>query len=110
MKRSFLLLTCIVTGCLCGCSKLEVQPSESDLVFNDLASVWDEAMPLGNATVGELVWQKGDNLRLSLDRIDLWDMRPIEAFKGEDYTFEWVKNQVRKGDYDPVVDKFEKKA
>ena len=110
MKRAFYFVCVFALSCLFGCSKLEVQPSDSDLVFNDLAAVWDEAMPLGNATVGELVWQKGDNLRLSLDRIDLWDMRPIEAFKGEDYTFEWVKNQVRKGDYDPVVDKFEKKA
>ena len=110
MKRAFYFVCVFALSCLLGCSKLEVQPSDSDLVFNDLAAVWDEAMPLGNATVGELVWQKGDNLRLSLDRIDLWDMRPIEAFKGEDYTFEWVKNQVRKGDYDPVVDKFEKKA
>ena len=68
-----------------GCSRIKVEPSENDLVFNDLATVWDEAMPLGNATVGELVWQKGDNLRLSLDRIDLWDLRPIEALKCEDY-------------------------
>ena len=110
MKRAFYFVCVFALSCLFGCSKMEVQPSDSDLVFNDLAAVWDEAMPLGNATVGELVWKKGDNLRLSLDRIDLWDMRPIEAFKGEDYTFEWVKNQVRKGDYDPVVDKFEKKA
>ena len=91
-------------------SRIEVEPSDSDLMFGDLAAVWDEAMPLGNATVGELVWQKGDNLRLSLDRIDLWDLRPIEAFKGEDYSFEWVKEHVRKGDYDPVVDLFEKKS
>ena len=91
-------------------SRIEVEPSDSDLVFGDLATVWDEAMPLGNATVGELVWQKGDKLRISLDRIDLWDLRPIEAFQGEDYSFEWVKDHVRKGDYDPVVDLFEKKS
>ena len=36
-------------------SRIEVEPSDSDLVFGDLATVWDEAMPLGNATVGELV-------------------------------------------------------
>ena len=89
---------------------MEVEPSESDLVFNDLATVWDEAMPLGNATVGELVWQKGDNLRLSLDRIDLWDLRPIEAFKGEEYSFEWVKEHVRRGDYGPVTELFDKKG
>ena len=108
MKRTLLLLTCFAIGCFAGCSRLEVVTSESDLVFNDLATVWDEAMPLGNATVGELVWQKGDNLRLSLDRIDLWDLRPIEAFKGEEYSFEWVKEHVRRGDYGPVTELFDK--
>ena len=93
-----------------GCSRIKVEPSENDLVFNDLATVWDEAMPLGNATVGELVWQKGDNLRLSLDRIDLWDLRPIEALKCEDYSFEWVKEHLRRGDYGPVTELFDKKA
>lgn len=108
MKRTLLLLTYFAIGCFAGCSRLEVVTSESDLVFNDLATVWDEAMPLGNATVGELVWQKGDNLRLSLDRIDLWDLRPIEAFKGEEYSFEWVKEHVRRGDYGPVTELFDK--
>lgn len=110
MKKSFLLVTSVVIGCLCGCAKLDVQSSESDLVFNDLASVWDEAMPLGNASIGELVWQKGDNLRLSLDRIDLWDLRPVEVFNGEEYSFEWVKEHVRNNDFDPVIDFFDKKG
>ncbi|MBR5661343.1 MAG: hypothetical protein IKW99_07315 [Bacteroidales bacterium] len=91
-------------------SRIEVEPSDSDLVFGDLATVWDEAMPLGNATVGELVWQKEDKLRLSLDRIDLWDMRPIEAFKGEEFSFEWVKEHVRGNDYGPVTELFDKKG
>ena len=110
MKRVLLFCSCVLIGCLAGCSKLVVEPSDSDLVFGDLASVWDEAMPLGNASVGELVWQKGENLRLSLDRIDLWDLRPIEAFKGDEYSFEWVKNQVRKGEYGPVTELFDKKG
>ena len=36
-------------------------------------------MPLGNATIGEQVWHKG-----------------------EEYSFEWVKEHVRRGDYGPV--------
>ena len=93
-----------------GCSSWEVKPSDSDLVFSDLATVWDEAMPLGNAVVGELVWQKEDNLRFSLDRIDLWDLRPIDAFQSEEFSFDWVKDHVRRGDYAPVVDLFETKS
>lgn len=93
-----------------GCSFIETEPSDSDLIFSDLASVWDEAAPLGNATVGELVWQKGDNLRFSLDRIDLWDMRPIEVFQEDEYSFEWVKEHVRNNDFDPVIEFFDKKG
>lgn len=93
-----------------ACSGIEVRPSDSDLVYDSLATVWDEAMPLGNATVGELVWQKEDKLRLSLDRIDLWDLRPIEAFQGEKFSFDWVKDHVRSGDYGPVTELFDSKA
>ena len=93
-----------------GCCYVEPNPSDSDLVFNDLATVWDEAMPLGNASVGELVWQKEGNLRLSLDRIDLWDLRPVEVFQEEEYSFEWVKEHVRNKDFDPVIEFFDKKG
>ena len=88
-----------------GCASFEGEPLESDLVFEDLATVWDEAMPLGNATLGELVWQKGDNLRFSLDRIDLWDLRPTTTHMGDHFSFEWIKEHIRSGDYDPVLQK-----
>ena len=63
-------------------------------------------MPLGNATVGELVWQRGEQLRLSLDRIDLWDLRPSESHQGDHYSFDWIKAHIRSGAYDEVLEKF----
>ncbi|MBA4388520.1 MAG: hypothetical protein C0404_11100 [Verrucomicrobia bacterium] len=36
---------------------------------------WDEAVPLGNGLMGGLLWGEGRELRLSLDRGDLWDLR-----------------------------------
>ncbi|MBI4890694.1 MAG: glycoside hydrolase N-terminal domain-containing protein [Acidobacteria bacterium] len=41
---------------------------------------WDEAIPLGNGLMGGLLWGSGNELRLSLDRGDLWDLRPHPAF------------------------------
>lgn len=82
---------------------LSNRASESDLAFPQLAHRWDEAMPLGNATLGALVWQKGEHLRLSLDRIDLWDLRPIKERNDERFDFGWVKQAVREGDYDKVL-------
>ncbi len=89
---------------------LRVQPSASDLQFPDLATVWDEAMPLGNATLGALVWQRGDMLRFSLDRSDLWDLRPTDRYQGDHFSFEWVAKHIRARDYGPVIDKYERKA
>lgn len=36
---------------------------------------WDNALPLGNGLTGGLLWGEGRELRLSLDRGDLWDER-----------------------------------
>lgn len=86
---------------------LPTSTSESDLVFNALPKVWDEALPLGNATVGALVWQRDSVLRFSLDRVDLWDLRPTDSLAGPNYSFRWVQAQVRKKDYLPVQQKFD---
>lgn len=79
----------------------------NDLVFTDLAATWDEGMPLGNATIGSLVWQKGNSLRLSLDRTDLWDLRPTEFVESDIFKFSWVKEHVDKNDYGVVQQKLD---
>ena len=73
----------------CQTHELEVEPSSSDLQFTDLATVWDEAMPLGNATLGSLIWQRDGKLRFSLDRSDLWDLRPLDCFQSEFFSFQY---------------------
>jgi len=73
-----------------------------DLVSNTLASTWDEGVPLGNGMLGALIWKKGKCLRMSLDRADLWDLRPVAEFSGPEFRFSWVRKQVLKKDYDPV--------
>ena len=63
-----------------------ISHSSSDLVFDSLATRWDEGMPLGNAVVGELVWRRSGALRLSVDRTDLWDLRPVDSLSAVSYT------------------------
>lgn len=108
MKR-FLAFVCsglIMASCNndFNCS---VQPSENDLTFSGLATTWDEGVPLGNATVGALVWNKDSALRLSLDRTDLWDLRPSDSISGPNNRFAWVKEHIRAKDYLPVQKKFD---
>lgn len=84
-----------------------VSLSKSDLIFSSLAQSWDEAIPLGNATIGALIWKKDSTLRFSLDRTDLWDLRPTDSLSGDNYRFSWVKEQIQKKDYLPVQKKFD---
>ncbi|HTD40063.1 MAG TPA: glycoside hydrolase N-terminal domain-containing protein [Mucilaginibacter sp.] len=78
------------------------QSSNHDLYFDTLAKRWDEAIPLGNGMLGTLVWQKGEHLRFSLDRADLWDMRPMKGLHRKEFNYQWVIDQVNKKDYAPV--------
>ncbi|MBS1921194.1 MAG: glycoside hydrolase N-terminal domain-containing protein [Bacteroidetes bacterium] len=74
--------------------------SRYDLHFDSLAKRWDEAMPLGNGWLGALIWQKDDKLRMSLDRVDLWDDRPMPEIN--QLTFKWVAEKVKLNQYDSV--------
>jgi len=83
------------------------QSSVHDLHFDTLANRWDEAIPLGNGMLGALVWQKGDHLRFSLDRADLWDLRPMKGLHRKEFNYQWVLGQVLKKDYAPVQQYFD---
>ncbi|MGN0228408.1 MAG: glycosyl hydrolase family 95 catalytic domain-containing protein [Muribaculaceae bacterium] len=97
----------VATSCDTTARMCLAESSASDLAFDSLAGSWDEGMPLGNAVVGELVWQSGNALRLSLDRTDLWDLRPVDSLAGENYSFKWVREHIKSKDYYPVQKKFD---
>ena len=96
MKNLFLsILLCLCIQASCG------QPSEADnLKFPSLPTRWDHGFPLGNGMIGVLVWQKDSMLRLSVDRADLWDLRPTVDIKK--YTYKWAYQHRIKGDFDTV--------
>jgi len=70
------------------------------LEFSSIPDSWDEGFPLGNGMTGVLVWQKGDKLRLSIDRADLWDLRPTKEL--EKYSYNWAYQHRLSGDWDTV--------
>jgi alpha-L-fucosidase 2 len=94
--KHFLLiffLTCSV--------QLFSQPKpEHNLKLDSLPKSWDEGIPLGNGWLGALIWQKGTMLRLSLDRVDLWDDRPMPEI--DKLKFKWVVEKVKLNQYDSV--------
>lgn len=107
MNIKYALLFVIALSSCSQSDEFIVIPRSTDMIFNELAQSWDEGIPLGNATVGALVWQRDSVLRFSLDRTDLWDLRPVDSISGHNNRFSWVQEQVRKGDYLPVQKKFD---
>lgn len=98
MRKSALAFFLIMSLCTCS-AKLKTKKSVRDLRFMQLSPTRDEGIPLGNGVVGALVWQKDSVLRMSLDRSDLWDLRPGDSIAGVNNRFKWVYEQRMKGDY-----------
>jgi alpha-L-fucosidase 2 len=109
--KSKTLLIILFVSILFSCAKQKPQSKSHaaghNLVFNELAQVWDEAMPLGNAMVGNLVWQKEGKLRFSLDRADLWDLRPMENIDFDKWKFQNVYEHWKAGKYEDVQQAFD---
>lgn len=83
-------------------------PGEEDgLVFDTPAATWDEAFPLGNGIMGALLWGDGQPLRLSLDRSDLWDLRPVPEFSSENYNFDTMRRLHLEGNTQELIRLYE---
>lgn len=81
------------------------QKKSHDLQFDTLAARWDEGIPLGNAHIGALIWQRNGKIRFSLDRADLWDLRPMKGLHRKEFSYAWVQQQVKEKQYD-IVQKY----
>jgi alpha-L-fucosidase 2 len=107
MKR-YTLLPFLLLGLVYGLTaQSAIQPSPHDLVFDQLAGSWDEGIPLGNGMMGALVWEKEGKLRISLDRADLWDLRPMVNVYKEAYNYKWVKQNWEENHYKNVQKAFD---
>ena len=79
----------------------DAQPSgNNNLSFSSIPGRWDHGFPLGNGMIGVLVWQHDGMLRLSVDRADLWDLRPTADI--DKYTYKWAYQRRLSGDFDSV--------
>lgn len=103
------LLTLLVVLIIFSCNKSDFANSKQKhkLVFDELAQTWDEAIPLGNGILGTLVWEKNGKLRFSLDRADLWDLRPMENIDFNKWTFNKVYQFWKADRYDEVQKAFD---
>lgn len=102
------ILTLSLIAGLLYLQSLSGQPlPRHDLNFQSLSESWDEGLPLGNGMIGCLVWEKDGKLRLSLDRADLWDLRPMKGLDRKEFRYSWIIEQVRKQEYGIVQEYFD---
>jgi alpha-L-fucosidase 2 len=74
-----------------------------DTVPNDVMS----GLPLANGMLGGLVWSRDSDLIISLDRADLWDLRPIPEYSGPDYTNDRLADLIEQSDMAAIQKAFE---
>jgi alpha-L-fucosidase 2 len=112
-RRHFLpALASVVGASLDGASgndgiPLNLPAEKHGLHFKTPVTVWDEALPLGNGTLGALVWGDGGPLRISLDRSDLWDLRAVPEFHSPEYSFEQMRRWHEQGKTDELLRVYE---
>lgn len=98
--RTYAVLLLVAVSCALP-QKTNAQVSDKhNLKFDKLPTQWDRGFPLGNGMCGVLVWQKEGKLRLSVDRADLWDLRPTAEL--EKYTYTWAYEHRISRDWDTV--------
>ena len=92
-----------ILACVTCCHWVEIPAlsappgPEHGLSYTEPSTTWDEAMPLGNGLLGALVWGDGRPLRISLDRTDLWDLRPVPEFHTPEYSYAMMRQWVAEG-------------
>jgi alpha-L-fucosidase 2 len=81
--------------------------ASSNLELSAPIDRWDEAIPLGNGLVGGLLWGQGQQLKLSLDRGDLWDLRTPETLLRKDWTYATMQRLAAAKDQAKMVELFD---
>lgn len=80
---------------------------QNDLNLQGPILSWDEALPLGNGTLGCLVWGKLPNLRFSIDKAGLWDLTPAPQTQCKDFTYQTMCRMVREEKWQELKDLFD---
>jgi len=70
--------------------------------YSEPALSSDEGLPLANGLMGALIWGDGQPLFISLDRTDLWDLRPVPEYAGPDYHWDRVAALHQAGEHDAL--------
>jgi len=89
-------------------SRIDTEPVSETFQLNldEPINRWDEAVPLGNGLIGGLLWGDKNEIRLSLDRGDLWDVRPHPSYIKPGFNYDKVKELALVGKTDQLNKKY----
>lgn len=65
-------------------------------------------MPVANGTIGALLWAPADDVVLSIDRTDAWDLRDVPEFNSPEFTYRDLLRLRAAGDMASIARIFEK--
>ncbi len=82
-------------------------PRRSTLRLDAPIATWDEAIPLGNGLLGGLVWGGDTHINISLDRADLWDLRPAARYGTDGFRWSDVQRLVAEKKEDSLHIRFD---
>jgi alpha-L-fucosidase 2 len=107
-------LTCLLALALAQPAALhaaEPRPEQSSAMRLHLPGAIEtslDAIPLGNGLSGGLLWGKGTTVNLSLDRGDLWDLRPHPSYTNTDFSYQTVVEMAQAKRTDELNKKYAK--
>lgn len=77
-----------------------------DFVYEVAPRIWEEGLPLGNGSMGAVIWGDGQPLKLTLDAYELWDVRE-PRFADKRYSYAHFRSLYRRGRIAEIKDLFE---
>ncbi len=69
---------------------------------------WHDGFPLGNGAIGAMLWGDGEPLCLTLDKVDLWDLRGDDSYQEHpDWNYAGMRRLVAEGKFEEAFEIFE---
>src|SRR3972149_1874703 len=78
---------------------------QHDFVYDEAPLTWEEGLPIGNGSLGTVIWGDGNPLKLTFDSYELWDQR-ARPFEDPRYSYKRFKELYREGRIGEVSDLF----
>jgi len=78
------------------------------LRWPDIGRDWTDGLPVANGPLGAMMWARGDDVVVSIDRNDAWDLRPVPEFEEPGFTYANLVALRAAGDTAEIARLFEK--